>query len=164
MKKQLLFGVISMLIITGAYADIKIPMRLISPDGKTKSIGYIDATQAKQGVLFTPHLEGLPPGAHGFHIHENASCEQAGMAAGAHLDPQHSDSHLGPYGKGHLGDLPLLIVNKQGVANLAMLAPRLTLAEIKNRALVIHEGGDNYSDTPKPLGGGGARIACGIIK
>ena len=28
---------------------------------------------------------------------------------------------------------------------------------------MIHEGGDNYSDTPKPLGGGGARMACGVI-
>jgi Cu-Zn family superoxide dismutase len=28
---------------------------------------------------------------------------------------------------------------------------------------MIHEGGDNYSDQPKPLGGGGARIACGVI-
>jgi hypothetical protein len=28
---------------------------------------------------------------------------------------------------------------------------------------MIHEGGDNYADAPKPLGGGGARIACGVI-
>ena len=25
-------------------------------------------------------------------------------------------------------------------------------------------GGDNYSDQPVPLGGGGARIACGVAK
>jgi Cu-Zn family superoxide dismutase len=29
---------------------------------------------------------------------------------------------------------------------------------------MVHTGGDNYSDTPAPLGGGGARIACGVIK
>jgi superoxide dismutase, Cu-Zn family len=28
---------------------------------------------------------------------------------------------------------------------------------------MIHANGDNYTDTP-PLGGGGAREACGIIK
>ena len=28
----------------------------------------------------------------------------------------------------------------------------------------VHAGGDNYSDQPAPLGGGGARIACGVIK
>nr|MBP8027895.1 superoxide dismutase [Acinetobacter sp.] len=25
-------------------------------------------------------------------------------------------------------------------------------------------GGDNYADQPKPLGGGGERIACGLIQ
>jgi Cu/Zn superoxide dismutase len=30
-------------------------------------------------------------------------------------------------------------------------------------AAMQHPNGDNYSDTPKPLGGGGARIACGVI-
>jgi len=28
---------------------------------------------------------------------------------------------------------------------------------------MIHAGGDNYSDSPAPLGGGGARIACGVL-
>jgi Cu-Zn family superoxide dismutase len=29
---------------------------------------------------------------------------------------------------------------------------------------MIHEGGDNYRDTPEPLGGGGGRIACGVVE
>jgi Cu-Zn family superoxide dismutase len=29
---------------------------------------------------------------------------------------------------------------------------------------MVHVGGDNYSDKPKPLGGGGARFACGVIE
>jgi Cu-Zn family superoxide dismutase len=41
-------------------------------------------------------------------------------------------------------------------------APRLKLSDIQGRALVIHEGGDNYSDTPEN-GGGKGRIACGVI-
>jgi Cu-Zn family superoxide dismutase len=28
---------------------------------------------------------------------------------------------------------------------------------------MLHAGGDNHSDHPAPLGGGGARIACGVI-
>ncbi|HSS64217.1 MAG TPA: superoxide dismutase, partial [Gammaproteobacteria bacterium] len=27
-----------------------------------------------------------------------------------------------------------------------------------------HASGDNYSDQPKALGGGGARMACGVVK
>jgi Cu-Zn family superoxide dismutase len=28
---------------------------------------------------------------------------------------------------------------------------------------MIHAGGDNHADHPAPLGGGGARMACGVI-
>jgi len=46
-----------------------------------------------------------------------------------------------------------------------VLAPRLKrLEELKGHALMVHAGGDNYADQPKPLGGGGARVACGVIK
>ena len=39
--------------------------------------------------------------------------------------------------------------------------PRLKASDLRGRALVVHAGGDTYADTP-PLGGGGARIACGV--
>lgn len=29
---------------------------------------------------------------------------------------------------------------------------------------MVHAGGDNHSDHPLPLGGGGERFACGMIK
>jgi Cu-Zn family superoxide dismutase len=45
-----------------------------------------------------------------------------------------------------------------------VLAPKLKVADLKGKSLMIHAGGDNYSDTPEVLGGGGARIACGAIK
>jgi Cu-Zn family superoxide dismutase len=38
------------------------------------------------------------------------------------------------------------------------------MADVKGRSLMIHAGGDNYADQPAPLGGGGARVACGAIK
>ncbi|SPX55950.1 superoxide dismutase [Klebsiella pneumoniae] len=54
----------------------------------------------------------------------------AAGAAGGHYDPQHTGKHEGPLGAGHLGDLPLLVVNDAGVADQPIIAPRLkTLAE-----------------------------------
>jgi Cu-Zn family superoxide dismutase len=29
---------------------------------------------------------------------------------------------------------------------------------------MVHAGGDNYADQPEPLGGGGPRVACGVVK
>ena len=61
--------------------------------------------------------------------------------------------------------LPLLVVNDAGVADQPIIAPRLkTLAEVKGKALMVHVGGDNMADSPQPLGGGGERFACGVIK
>jgi len=34
---------------------------------------------------------------------------------------------------------------------------------VRDRALMIHAGGDNHADHPAPSGGGGARVACGVI-
>ena len=57
-----------------------------------------------------------------------------------------------------------LQVAQDGSAKQPVQAPQLkTLADVKGRALMIHAGGDNYADQPAPLGGGGARIACGVI-
>jgi Cu-Zn family superoxide dismutase len=128
-------------------------------------IGYIEAFDTKYGLLLKPKLQDLPPGLHGFHIHEFPNCTNSGQAAGGHYDPKHTSKHLGPYDiNGHMGDLPALNVDNKGEATLPILAPHLTVAQIKGRALIIHEGPDNYSDMPQKLGGGGNRIACGIIK
>jgi len=104
-------------------------------------------------------------------IHENASCDAAlkdgkmgaALAAGGHLNPDNTANHGTPE-NGHLGDLPVLVVNDKGFAITPVTAPRLKLSDIQGRTIMIHAGGDNYSDTPKPLGGGGERIACGVIQ
>ena len=52
-------------------------------------------------------------------------------------------------------------MDADGVTRTDVVAPRLKTADLRGRALIVHAGGDTYSDTP-PLGGGGARIACGV--
>ena len=74
---------------------------------------------------------------------------------------------MGPSGDGHLGDLPILFVDidedGQKAVKHTLVAPRLKLADIRGRSIVIHSNSDNFRDDPKPLGGGGSRIACGVI-
>ncbi|HVE45085.1 MAG TPA: superoxide dismutase [Cu-Zn] SodC [Gammaproteobacteria bacterium] len=148
-----------------ATASININMTLTNIDGTGISVGTIVIDETPYGLLFTPHLHALIPGAHGFHIHQHPTCEKDGMEAGGHYDPKHTGKHLGPYNEhGHLGDLPILFVNADGTATLPVLAPRLhSLQEIQHRALIIHDGGDNYADVPQKLGGGGGRMLCGVI-
>jgi Cu-Zn family superoxide dismutase len=165
--------IIYLLLLTtlSAHADITVPMDLVNDKGVVQSIGNIVISESAYGLVFTPRIEGLPAGAHGFHMHENASCaakEQNGkmvpaLAAGGHYDPHGSTRHGSPWGDGHLGDLPALIIGADGKTNQPVLAPRLKMADLKEHTLMIHMGGDNHADHPAALGGGGARVACGII-
>ncbi|WP_110654872.1 superoxide dismutase family protein [Salinicola halimionae] len=155
-----------------AQADTTVEMNTVSADGVGSSIGTVTAKDSDYGLLLTPDLSGLKAGLHGFHLHTNPSCDTSesdgkvtpGGAAGGHFDPDESGTHQGPYSdEGHLGDLPALTVNEDGNANTPVLAPRLSESDLTGHALMIHEGGDNYADEPK-LGGGGSRVACGVIK
>ena len=173
MKRSLWFGMCGTLALGTVHAaSLEVPMNLVSADGAPQAIGSITIDETAYGLVFTPKLQSLPAGIHGFHVHENGSCEPgvkddvkvAALAAGGHFDPQKTGKHLGPYADGHLGDLPAIYVTHDGIANYPVLAPRLkTLSQIKGHALMIHAGGDNHSDMPKPLGGGGERMACGVI-
>ena len=146
-------------------ATVVIPMSLT---GESSVTGNITATDTPYGVMFTPQLSrltpALTPGVHGFHVHENPSCANNGMAAGGHLDPAQSKHHLGPYNPaGHLGDLPAVYLNADGSISQPVVAPRLKVSDLAGHSLMIHSGGDNYSDTPAALGGGGKRMVCGVV-
>lgn len=151
---------------------VTVDMNLVDASGTSRPAGSVALSDSPHGLVLMPALMSLPPGAHGFHVHEKGSCapgpDASGKtvpagAAGGHYDPQQTKRHGLPWGDGHLGDLPALIVGSDGSAAQPLLAPRLKLADVRGKALMIHAGGDNYSDHPQPLGGGGGRIACGVI-
>ncbi|CAN7296785.1 superoxide dismutase [Cu-Zn] SodC [Phenylobacterium sp. LjRoot219] len=154
-------------------ASVTVPMALATEQGQGASVGKITLSDAGHGVSIALDLQGLPPGQHGFHLHANPSCDPAKAAdgkitpagaAGPHLDPAKTEKHLGPEGAGHLGDLPRIDVAADGTARATLMAHRLgTVADFQGHALMIHAGGDTYSDTPT-LGGGGARLVCGVVR
>lgn len=152
--------------------SLTVEMKALSESGTGAAAGKVVIRQTQYGLEFAPALSGLAQGVHGFHVHENPSCDPkeqngkmvAGLAAGGHYDPAATKKHGLPWGDGHLGDLPPLYVDMSGNASNPVLSPRLKLADVRGRSLMIHAGGDNHSDHPAPLGGGGARVVCGVIQ
>lgn len=152
-----------------ALADSSATMHAVSADGVGDSIGAIGFQDSTYGLLIHPRLAGMEAGLHGLHVHQNPDCGPgtndkgetiAAGAAGGHMDPQGTGTHEGPYGDGHLGDLPNLVVLDDGSAGLVLLAPRLTVADLAGRAIVIHAGADDYTDHHP----GGDRAYCGIVE
>ena len=143
---------------------ISVAMHALLPTGVGHRVGYVEIAQTREGLRFDarklPDLRpyGVQPGPRGFHVHEFADLTNPGC----HYDPEHTKTHRGPFGMGHRGDLPALWIGSGGRPTAVVLAPRLALHEIMGRSLIIHEGGDNYTDDPKN-GGGGRRALGGMI-
>jgi len=120
------------------------------------------AGRDEPALVLKANLVNLSPGPHAFHIHEYPDCGPKekdgvmvpGLAAGAHLFAQHQDgSEIVTY-KSHLGNLPNLIVAADGSSKEEVIAPRLLVADLLNRSIMIHVSQDDYS----------ARAACGVFR
>jgi superoxide dismutase, Cu-Zn family len=149
--------------------EVEVTMRLTSESGVGAAVGTIAvknsevivAGRKESALLLQPNLRGLPPGLYAFHVHENPSCGSAlkdgkavpGLAAGAHLWLSGTGQLSGTTFTSHLGDLPNLEVVADGTATRAVVAARLSLADVANRALMMHASQDDNS----------ARMACGRL-
>lgn len=140
------------------------------PNGEGKSIGRVSFYASPYGIIIEPDLRALERGPHALHLHEFGSCEsgadgELAGAAGDHYDPGSTEIHAGPYGNGHLGDLPNVFIEADGIARIPVLAPRLALDDLRNRALMIHSGVDRYdAHASHQHGKGGSRMYCGVIR
>lgn len=164
MKAKWLGWIVSCLWMMNAHATLTVPMTLVDVNGQGKNIGSVRLDDTIYGLLLTPHLHHLPAGVHGFVVTTVPLCGKDGRAAGPHFDPEHNKEHAGPYrGNGHLGDLPVLIVNAKGQAVLPVLAPRLRLAQARGHSLMILAGMDTYTDAFSQNVAVNGRVACGVI-
>jgi Cu-Zn family superoxide dismutase len=138
-------------------------------DRAGKTIGTAMFKAEANGVRIHLEAASLPPGEHGFHIHEKGACEPPAFeSAGGHFNPTNK-SHGEKNANGpHVGDLPNLTVTADGKANGQRLIEGATLEGGANNllreggtAVVIHAKPDDYRTDP--AGDAGDRIACGVI-
>lgn len=174
MLKHCAIAAAALCIVGAAHAAnpaVTVTLHGVSAQGVGDILGTIVFQDTARGLRIMPNLSVLTEGQHGFHVHEHPDCSNmekdgkhvAGLAAGGHYDPAKTGRHLGPDGDGHLGDLPVLYAATDGTVTRESYAARLKTSDLAGRSIMIHAGGDTYSDTPAPLGGGGARAACGVV-
>ena len=139
-------------------------------DSSGSDIGTATLIQGPSGVLMHIKVKDLTPGKHGLHFHSHAACEthtgfksakgHVGKVEGAHglLNP------MGP----EPGDIPNLFVGKDGIGEAEIFTNRVSLVTGDNNLLdmdgstiIIHENADDH--ITQPIGGAGARVACGEI-
>jgi Cu-Zn family superoxide dismutase len=133
---------------------------------KQKVKGVVHFTQSGDKVKVEAMLEGLKPGPHGFHIHENGDCSAADFAsAGGHFNPAKHEHGAPDAAASHEGDMGNIIADKKGKAKFSMEFPNMKLGgdgAIVGKALIVHEKPDDLKT--QPTGNAGGRIACGVIE
>lgn len=173
MRLQIFVALAVLGIIAEAHAEqMSAQIYQLTEKGQGAYIGSITFEDTPKGLFVQENLSNLSAGVHGIHVHEKGSCAHTqvdgkvvlGGAAGGHYDPNQTGKHKGPNADGHRGDLPVLMVNADGTVQDFFYLKDVTAADFKGRSVIIHAGSDNYQDEPKPLGGGGERIGCGLIK
>lgn len=146
-----------------------------------RSIGRARFDQGQQNLLIRLETSGLQPGWHGVHLHAQGTCEGPGFqTAGPHVGhvaqgaEQTTHGFLSEKG-GEFGDLPNLYVHADGTgrAEFSVAFAFLTgptqpgdepnmLLDADGSAIVIHASEDDQRT--QPLGGSGARVACGVLR
>lgn len=108
-------------------------------NAKGDKIGTAAFTPVKAGVRIVLNVTQLDPGTHGVHIHTVGKCEGPAFAsAGGHFNPEmrmHGKDN--PQGA-HAGDLPNLVVGKNGKGHATILADHLSLDGGPNS--LFHDG------------------------
>jgi Cu-Zn family superoxide dismutase len=135
-------------------------------------VGTVVFIQQGDHVLVQASANGLPAGFHGFHIHSVGECNGDFTTAGGHLSP------AGANHPDHNGDMPVLLVDAGGTAQMSLSTDRFSVQDLLEgggRAVIVHAAPDNYGNIPSrytaeldattlATGDAGARIACGVIE
>ena len=135
-----------------------------------QAIGEASATRAGNVVRVRVTVHGFAPGTHGVHLHQVGRCDAPDFAsAGGHWNPtSHQHGRLNPQGP-HLGDLPNLVVGRNGMGRIDFSVPvpagtaagANPLLDADGTSVVIHAAADDLRTDPS--GNSGARIACGVL-
>ena len=137
-----------------------------APDSQIE--GIVKFTEQQGGLRVEAEIKNVKSaGKHGFHIHENGSCDEQGKAAGGHFNPDgvtHGFLERDGHEKAHAGDLGNIEITEVGTGKLQGFLPGVSLSEGKyavlGKAVILHEKEDDFG---QPTGNAGGRIGCGII-
>lgn len=166
MKKFVLVTISALIL--GACAHSKQPMAtaMLQPSTGATAHGAVHFTQLSDGTVdVQADLFGVPPGVHGFHVHENGDCSNNGQAAGGHFNPMNMPHAAPDMASHHAGDFGNVTADEKGEVHAKFNTHSVTVAagttSAVGHAVILHANPDDL--TTQPTGNAGARIACGIV-
>jgi superoxide dismutase, Cu-Zn family len=146
-------------------------------DVSGKKVGLVAFSETHGKVTVRAYTRGLTAGFHGFHVHAVGECVPPFTSAGGHFNP------VGTSHGEHAGDMPSLLVNRDGSAALEFPTDRFRIADLfdaDGSAVIVHANRDNFANIPDryhshtentfgpdsatlATGDAGGRTACGVV-
>lgn len=150
-----------------ACAHNKGPMAVATIDASSGSTvkGVVHFQNAgDDGVEVVVDLTGVPPGVHGFHVHEKGDCGNNAMNAGGHFNPG-SMVHGAPDAVSHhAGDFGNVTADDKGEVHTRLTSHAISINGatdgVVGHAVVLHGNPDDL--VSQPAGNAGPRIGCGV--
>jgi Cu-Zn family superoxide dismutase len=142
-------------------------MAMLHPTSGSQAVGMVHFQQMSDGsVEVSVDLTNVPPGVHGFHIHDKGDCGDNGNAAGGHFNPM-SMPHGAPDAVSHhAGDFGNVTADASGKVSTKFTTHSITVAaganSVVGHAVILHGNPDDL--TTQPTGNAGPRIACGVVE
>jgi superoxide dismutase, Cu-Zn family len=129
-------------------------------------VGKAKVVKGKNGLKVALAVRGLSRGEHGVHLHTTGKCEGPNFgSAGGHWNPGNRMHGLSNPDGSHAGDLPNLLVAKNGRGKLSFEIEGgsfRSLIDDDGAAIIIHANSDDQRTDPN--GNSGDRVACGILR
>ena len=167
MKKLVLVSI--SILVLAACATSKGPSAAatLSPISGSTAEGTVKFNQLKDGsVQVVVDLTGVPPGVHGFHVHDKGDCGDNGNAAGGHFNPSSAPHGAPNMASHHAGDFGNVTADDQGVVKTTFTTYSVTVEPGEKSAIghavILHANPDDL--TTQPTGNAGGRIACGVVQ
>lgn len=140
---------------------------ILGADGK--EIGQARFEQGPTGLLIRMEIApgGLTPGWHGLHLHEKGDCSDVGayqLSGGHHGKEAGAHGLMNPDLGPEAGDLPNAWAAADGSAGyeaFTLLTDLVPALGGDGLSIIIHAAEDDHRS--QPIGGAGARVACGVV-
>lgn len=132
--------------------------------------GQLVFTQEDGKVKLEGEIEGLEAGKEqAIHLHEKGDCSaDDATSAGGHWNPMNEEHGKWNSQDGyHKGDIGNLEVDEDGKASITFETDQWCIdcdddaKNIVGKAVVVHEGADDFET--QPTGDAGGRVGCGVI-